>query len=61
MPDEPLTNDALERLIVHYTATDDGHSTPLQRQTLAALLELQQHRPCAIHGGPPRKYCTGSH
>lgn len=56
---EPLDNDAVERLIVHYTAPDEGHSTPLQRQTLAAMLELREHRKC-IHG-IPRKHCTGVH
>jgi len=57
--DEKLTLEALDRLIVHYTAANDGHSTPLQRQTLSALLELREHRNC-IHG-IPRKHCTGAH
>lgn len=62
MPDnkiEPVSADTLERLITHYTAPDDGHSTPLQRQTLAALTELREYRPC-LHG-IPRRFCTGVH
>lgn len=60
--DEKLTDELLDRLLTHYTAPDEGHSTPLQRQTLTALQELKRRR---LEGkcehGIPRQFCTGAH